>query len=180
MKPQLPYPLQEELLQNFCEALLCLHTTQEALQFLTDLLTKQETTTLAKRIQIAKLLLEGKEYRAIEEKLRVSHGTIAKVAAWLTDSGEGFRLITERAPKQQTEKQLPIEPLGWANLKRRYPVMFWPQLLMEDIVRNAKKKERERIQKAIEKLDHKSKLYRQLNRILVSSGRKIRKNSTAM
>ena len=154
--------LQEELLKDFCEALLCVHTPQEALQFLTDLLTKQEVMTLAKRIQIAKLLLEGREYRAIEAKLYVSHGSIAKVAAWLADSGEGFRLIRERAPKQHERKEFSYEPFGWTALKRRYPAMFWPQLLVEEIVRNASKRERERIQKAIEKLGHKSKLYLQL------------------
>ena len=157
--------IQADLLQDFCEALLSIHTTQEAAQFLGDLLTKRELAILAKRIQIAKLLLKGAGYRAIEESLGVSHSTIAKVAAWLEESGEGFRLVAERT-KGVREKTMPSRDLSeWSKLKRRYPIAFWPQLLLEEVIRAAKKSDRERIQKAVEKLDHKSKLYKQLRHI---------------
>jgi uncharacterized protein YerC len=47
---------QQELLSEFCESLLCLKTTDEAVKFLTDLLTKSEAIILAKRIKIAKII----------------------------------------------------------------------------------------------------------------------------
>ena len=157
---------QEQLLQNFCEALANLRTPQEVLPFLVDLLTKIELLTLTKRLQIATLLLEGKDYRTIEQTLRVSHGTIARVAVWLADAGEGFRMAADRANKQKQTSGLSSEPSEWNKLKRRYPAMFWPQLLVEQIVQHASTRERERIQKAIGKLDHKSKMYRQFNEVL--------------
>ena len=163
---------QEQLLRNFCEALANLRTPQEVLPFLVDLLTRIELLTLTKRLQIATLLLEGKDYRAIEQALRVSHGTIARVAVWLADAGEGFRMAVERASKQKQTPSFKGELSEWHKLKRRYPAMFWPQLLVEQIVRHASVREQERIQKAIGKLDHKSKLYRQFNEVLRSSFKK--------
>lgn len=157
---------QAQLLRNFCEALANLRTPQEILPFLVDLLTKIELLTLTKRLQIATLLLEGKDYRTIEQTLRVSHGTIARVAVWLADAGEGFRMAAERASKQKQNPSSSREPSEWNKLKRRYPAMFWPQLLVEQIVQHASAKERERIQKAVDKLGQKSKLYRQLNEVL--------------
>lgn len=163
---------QEQLLRKFCEALVNLHTPQEVLPFLVDLLTKIELLTLTKRLQIATLLLDGEDYRTIEQALRVSHGTIARVAVWLADAGEGFRMAVERASKQKQAPSFSREPSEWNKLKRRYPVMFWPQLLVEQIVQHASAKERERIQKAVERLDQKSKLYRQFNEVLRAPSKK--------
>lgn len=168
--PRLAKEIQEELFQDFCEALARLRTAEEVLPFLTDLLTKNEVTILIKRLQIARLLLEGKDYRTIEKSLRTSHGTIARVAAWLADSGEGFRLAIGRIPqKQRKNMRSRYDESEWDKLKRRYPMMFWPQLVLEEVVRSADKKEKERFHKAVEALDRKSEFYRHFNRLLDSS-----------
>lgn len=164
--PFLSKESQEQLLQDFCEALAVLRTSQEVLPFLTDLLTRIELMTLTKRLQIAKFLLDGKDYRTIEKSLRVSHGTIARVAAWLEESGEGFRLVVERTPKQTSKNLSSHELSEWDKLKRKYPAMFWPQLILEEVVRGANQKKKEQFRKAVEKLDHKSKFYRQFARLL--------------
>lgn len=169
MRGKLSLATQTALLQDFCEALVNVRTLGEATQFLSDLLTKREMTFLAKRLQVARLLLQGKEYRAIEDSLCVSHSTIAKVAVWLTESGEGFRLVAERAKNTTPPARDFREPSEWDKLKRRYPVMFWPQLLLEEVVKSAKKRDRERIAQVVQKLDHKSKLYTQLRRTLSRS-----------
>lgn len=159
---------QQELLSEFCEALLNIHTTDEVVKFLSDLLTKSEVIMLAKRIKIAKLLIEGRHYETIERALNVSHGTIAKVAIWLSEAGEGFRLVAKRAkkPKPPSQGQGDLLAMEWRGLKRRYPMMFWPQLLIEGIVESANKKQKEKIRRAIQKLDHKSQTYKQINTIL--------------
>jgi TrpR-related protein YerC/YecD len=158
--------MRQELLADFCEALLSVKTTEEAIQFLTDLLTKSEVIMLAKRVQIAKMLIEGKEYRTIEEALRVSHSTIGKVAAWLEESGEGFRLVTERANKKKSKTEWNPEAEEWSRVKRKYPLMFWPQILLEDIVRGANKKQKDQLRRAVEKIDHKSEVYKEMNKML--------------
>src|SRR3989338_8251747 len=171
--PRLSKENQEQLLQDFCEALAVLRTPQEVLPFVTDLLTKTELTTLLKRLQIARLLLEGRDYRTIEQSLRTGHGTIARVASWLAESGEGFRMVVERVPKKQSKNASShYEKSEWDKLKRRYPMMFWPQLLLEEVVRNANRAERERFRKTVEILDRKSRFYQHFNKLLSSSYKK--------
>ncbi|MDI6603275.1 MAG: YerC/YecD family TrpR-related protein, partial [Patescibacteria group bacterium] len=160
----------EELLKEFCEAISVLKNSQEIMDFITDLLTKQEMIMLAKRIKIAKLLLEGQNYRDIESSLKVGNATIARVNQWLLESGEGFRIIAER-----TKKEKPKLPSSWdyamedwRRFRRRYPLMFWPQLLIEDIIKMMSKRQKDRIRQRIKKLDQKSILYKQINRILKS------------
>ncbi|PIS35080.1 MAG: hypothetical protein COT36_03970 [Parcubacteria group bacterium CG08_land_8_20_14_0_20_38_56] len=165
---KLSLQIQQELLSEFCEALLNLKTTNEAVKFLTDLLTKSEAIMLAKRIRIAKLLIEGRNYREIENSVKVSHGTITKVAQWLAEAGEGFRMISRRIkkgkPKPETSFDLAMK--DWKRFKRHFPIMFWPQLLIEGILKSADKRQKKEIYQAIRQLDHKSRLYKQINEVL--------------
>lgn len=87
---------QEELILEFCEAFVAIKNTREAASFVKDLLGRQEIEMLAKRLKIAKLLLEGKKYGEIGDELRVSFGTIARVNLWLKTSGEGYRIFFGR------------------------------------------------------------------------------------
>jgi len=166
----------EELLQEFCEALSVLNSPQEIMNFLTDLLTKQEIIMLTKRIKIAKLLIEGKNYREIESLLKVGHGTVARVNQWLLESGEGFRLIAKRTKKEKPKPKgtWDLAMDEWKVLKRRYPIMFWPQLVIEDIIKVMNKRQKEKVRHAIERLNHKSKAYKQLDKILRGQIRKSR------
>ncbi len=152
------------LFTEFCEALSVLNNSQEISEFLTDLLTKQESTMLAKRIKAAKLLIQGKNYREIQNRLKISQGTIAKINQWLMEAGEGFRLITERTKNKKIKNENQNLPIN--TLKKRYPIMFWPQLLIEDVIKTMNKKQKEKIRQSLNKLNHKSKLYKQLNKTL--------------
>lgn len=158
----------EELLSEFCEALAVLKTADEAMKFLTDLLTRQEIIILAKRIKIAKLLIAGKRYREIERSLRASHSTVAKVSQWLDESGEGFKLVTERTKKEKTEStgSNDLRKMEWGRFKKSHPLMFWPEFLVRDIVKLMNQKQRGKIREALQALNKKSKLYSQINEIL--------------
>lgn len=167
---------QEQLLISFCRALAALKTPEEAAQFLKDLLSRQEAEMLAKRIEIARLLIEGKTYEHITSMLKVSHGTIARVNQWLATSGEGYRLIAERVKPEKTAQQEFIEelekPVSWKQIKRRYPMYFWPELLLEEFVKKAKKHEKERMNKILGRLDDKSEVFERLNLLLREEYRK--------
>lgn len=52
---------------------------KETEALLNDLLTPMERKMLAKRIQVAKMLLTGKKYHEIEKELNVQRATIARV-----------------------------------------------------------------------------------------------------
>lgn len=168
--PKLTKQEQEQLLISFCRALAALKTPEEAAQFLKDLLSRQEAEMLAKRIEIARLLIEGQTYEHIRNILKVSQGTIARVNQWLATSGEGYRLIVKRVKPEKTEQQEFIEelekPISWKQIKRRYPMYFWPELLLEEFVKKAKKHEKERMEKILSRLDSKSEVFERLNLLL--------------
>ena len=161
---------QEKLLIEFCGALVEVKTAEEAAQFIKDLLSKQEAQMLAKRIAIARLLIQGKNYAAIRSSLRVSEGTIARINHWLAASGEGYRLVVTRVKPQEEEKaerQERIEeiskPYSWKNFKRKYPLYFWPDLLVEEIVKSASKKHKEKLRGILSKFSDKEELFDDLN-----------------
>jgi TrpR-related protein YerC/YecD len=158
----------EELLEEFCQAISVLKSPKEIMNFITDLLTRQEMIMLAKRLKVAKLLIEGKDYRNIENLLKVSHSTIAKVNQWLLEAGEGFRLVAERTKKEKPkpESSWDLAMRDWRRFRRTHPLYFWPQLLIEEIAKTLSKKQKEKIRQAIKKLDYKSNLYKQISKLL--------------
>ena len=54
----------------------------------------------------------------------------------------------------------------FAKVKRKYPAYYWPQLLLEEIVKNANKREKERLAKVVEQLRDKTELSKQLMKLL--------------
>jgi len=159
---------ERKLFMEFSQAFLSLKTTEEATKFLIDLLTKKEITTLSKRLKVAKLLINNKSYREIEGLLHVSHGTISRISEWLLESGEGFKMVVERT--KEAKPKLPsswnFAAGEWKSIKRRYPAIFWPQLLIEELISSANKRQKKKIQQVLEKMDCKSKLYKQIRKLL--------------
>ena len=88
---KIPYNRQEELMDHFCSVLHKLKSSEEIKLFLKDLLNRHERVMLVRRLLIAELLLKELTYREIQEKLHVSHGTIARVERWLNFGRNGYR-----------------------------------------------------------------------------------------
>ena len=156
---------QESLVLDLVNALVQAQTLSEAALFLQDLLTKSEMKILSKRLRIAKLLISGMTYQEIEKDLHVSHGTVAKIAAWLAERGDGFRKIIEKLPKEKQEEKW-FERSEWDSFKRRYSLYFWPELLLEEIVKNANQKQKDRIKSVLERLEEKSELHKNIEKLL--------------
>jgi len=163
-KSKLTKKEQEELLIDFCRVLAEIKNPEEAAFFIKDLLSQSEAEMLAKRIQIARYLIQGMNYRDIEDLLKVSHGTIARVNTWLSLYGEGYRIMVERLDKnKKIEKN--VKP-RWTDIRRKYPSYYWPQLLLEEIIRNATRRQKEKIKNALSKLEEKTELYNHLSKLL--------------
>lgn len=154
-----------DLLQEFCEAISVLSNPEEIMDFITDLLTKQETIMIARRIKIAKMLINGNNYQEIRNSLKVGLGTIAKINQWLLELGQGFRIIAQRTKKEKSKKTK-LELSEFQKFKKRYPIMFWPQLLMEEIIKTMNVKQKDRIRRSLRDLDRKSQVYKQVNNAL--------------
>lgn len=155
----------EDMVYDLVQGIVQAKSLNDAALFLQDLLTKSEMKVLAKRLRIAKLLLKGATYTDIEAKLNVSHGTIAKIAAWLSERGEGFRNITNNLPERREEEKW-FERSEWDSIKRKYSLYFWPELLLDEIIKNANKRQKERIREVLEKLDQKSELNKKIQKLI--------------
>ena len=173
--PKLSKKERQELLIALCEGLATVRKRDEAAQFLTDLLSPQELEMLAKRLAIAKHLIDGKTYDFIRGILKVSHNTIARVNAWLTLSGSGFRLVIERT-RNITPKDLGKEfeekydPYSWQNIKRRYSMYFWPQLLIEEIIKKSDEKEKQKLFSILSSIEGKQDILKKVDREFRRSG----------
>lgn len=156
---------QEELFFDLVNALVYTQSISDAALFLQDLLTRKEAQNLSKRLRIAKLLIAGMTYEEIGKDIHVSHGTVAKIAAWLSERGDGFRKIIEKLPKKEVRKSW-VDLSDWDRFKRRHTLYFWPELLLEKIVESASAKQKDQIKRVLERLDEKSKLHRRIEKLL--------------
>jgi TrpR-related protein YerC/YecD len=154
---------QEELFINFARSLALLKNSTEVAQFLKDLLSEIEIMMFARRLQIAELLLAGSTYEQIRQAMKVSKSTIARVQTWLDIYGEGYRIVINRSSKH---KEVSNTDTPWSKIKRKYPQYYWPQLLLEEIVKSANKREKQRLIKVVEQLKDKTALSKQLMKLL--------------
>lgn len=82
--------------QKLVEAFLKIKNTQEAEQFLTDLLSDTEWKDFSNRFKIAEMLKEGHSYVQIESITGTSSTTIARIAKCLKRQDSGYNLVLSR------------------------------------------------------------------------------------
>lgn len=129
-----------QLIYSFCRAIHSLKTDSEIAKFITDLLSPQEAEMLAKRLQIAELLLKGYDYKLIKDKLRVGNSTISRISTWLSFSGDGFKLVASRNPdnsNKNTKNQNPI--------KLKYSQYYLPERIINQIINNIDQKNKQKV-----------------------------------
>jgi TrpR-related protein YerC/YecD len=107
-----------------------LETRDEVKRFFKDLLSESEAVMLARRIEIAKRLLEGEAYDNIANKLGVGKDTIGRVREWLTSGFGGYEKAIDGFDKElkkrfKNPKNISKpEPYSFDWLKRKYPLHF--------------------------------------------------------
>lgn len=109
--------------------IVSLKTRKEVKNFFKDLLTPSESIMLGRRLQIAKMLLEGKSYDFIGESMGTGRSTIAGVHQWLNSGFGGYEKalqgfeaqLKKRFSKAEYLKETPMS-FGW--LKKKYPLHF--------------------------------------------------------
>lgn len=154
---------QNVLFISFSKALLSIKNSGEAANFIRDLFSEQEILMLARRLQIAQLLQEGLTYVQIRKIMKVSQTTIAKIQTWLRLYGDGYKAVLRRTKKKTSKNEY---GLSWQQLKKRYPMYFWPELLLNEIIKHAGKKEKQRLLRVINGMKEKTKLTKQLLTLL--------------
>ena len=128
----------KKYLGDFYKIISSLHGYDETKNFFKDLLTLSETVMIARRIQIAELLLSGATYDAIRERLGVGYHNITQVERWLNNGFGGFMSALKRfKQKKETvvERTMP-SPYDWEWVRRKYPTHF---MLLNLLLDNKKK-----------------------------------------
>lgn len=163
-KPKIDNNQSRDLIIDFCEAIAATKSSQEAAQLLTDLLGKQELGMLARRLKIASMLLDDFTYEEIKKVLKVSQATIARVQVWLQTAGDGYRLVIERTKKKSGSSN--PDPFGFSRVKKKYPMYFWPKILLDEWAKSASKKHKDQMLKILTQLEDKPKVYKELESLL--------------
>lgn len=84
VKPHAIDPIEKfEAIDNLFDVISNLKTKNEIVDFFLGLFTASESLMMARRIQVARLLLDGKGYEEIQKKLRVSSQMIHNTDQWL-------------------------------------------------------------------------------------------------
>ena len=89
----------DALTDNLCEAFLSLKTGEEMYNFLEDVATIGEIKALAQRLEVARLLSEGKTYPQIAQRTGASTATISRVRKFLDYGANGYKVALERTQK---------------------------------------------------------------------------------
>ena len=82
-------------------SILALRDVDECYRFFGDLLTVQELSVFAQRLQVAQMLSEGKTYEAIRTEISTSSSTITRVNTELRYGSGGYKMILERLKKPE-------------------------------------------------------------------------------
>ena len=107
-----------------------LETREEVKQFFKDLLSESEAIMIARRIEIAKRLIEGDSYDKIAGELKVGMDTIGRVQQWLASGFGGYekaikgfeKELNHRSGKYSKSDEDELYTFNW--LRKKYPFHF--------------------------------------------------------
>jgi len=119
----------KKCLGEFYTMVSMLEGREEVKNFFKDLLTLSEMVMITRRIQIAKMLLEGYSIEEIINKLRVGSATVIQVSRWLNNGFGGYKSIIKKYKKHEgkfkTKKDVSAAaPLTFEWIRKKYPAHF--------------------------------------------------------
>jgi TrpR-related protein YerC/YecD len=91
----------KELDQLF-NAILSLKDLEECYRFFDDLATVNEIQSLSQRLEVARMLREGKTYHKIESETGASTATISRVKRCLNYGNDAYEIALDRIKDEQT------------------------------------------------------------------------------
>jgi len=92
--------LHTETLDQLISAIAKLNTVEECSAFLEDLCTIRELKDLSQRLNVARLLDQGKNYQEVAAETGVSSTTISRVKRCLEYGSGGYRLALDKMEKE--------------------------------------------------------------------------------
>lgn len=85
-------------------AILSLQNVEECYRFFGDLLTVQELSAFAQRLQVAQMLSDGMTYESIRGEISTSSSTITRVNTELRYGSGGYQMVLERLKESEQTK----------------------------------------------------------------------------
>ncbi|MBR0374546.1 MAG: DNA-binding transcriptional regulator [Mogibacterium sp.] len=86
----------KELESNFYKAVLSLENEKECKAFFDDVCTIKEVHDLSYRLEVARLLTEGKVFNEISKETGTSTATISRVNKCINYGPGGYRIVLQR------------------------------------------------------------------------------------
>ena len=94
--------LQDAATDQLFQAVLSLRSIDECYQFFEDICTISELKALAQRLEVARMLRDGRTYDDIVARTGASTATISRVKRCLHYGADGYTIILERLKKAET------------------------------------------------------------------------------
>lgn len=88
--------IEKKYLENLYRAILALETEQECAAFFDDICTIQELESISQRLEVARLLHQGKNYVDINKLTGASTATICRVSKCLSYGDGGYKTVIEK------------------------------------------------------------------------------------
>lgn len=88
-------------MDQLCQAILLLETEEECYQFFEDVCTISEIKAISQRLQVARMLQEGKTYQKIESDTGASTATISRVKRYLNYGAGGYETVLLRMKERE-------------------------------------------------------------------------------
>ena len=98
--------IDKQYLDKLYQAVLSLRTKQECAAFFDDICTIQELEALSQRLEVARLLHEGKNYVDINKQTGASTATICRVSKCLSYGDGGYKSVLEKMEKGENSNEI--------------------------------------------------------------------------
>ncbi|MEH6940583.1 YerC/YecD family TrpR-related protein [Bacillus sp. JJ722] len=92
-------------LDQLFNAVLSLKDLEECYRFFDDLCTINEIQSLAQRLEVARMLQEGKTYHKIETETGASTATISRVKRCLNYGNDAYTMALNRIEQEKEEEK---------------------------------------------------------------------------
>lgn len=87
--------MEKQYIKELADAIASIRGASLAESFLHNILTPSELEEISKRLQIAKLLINGMPQRDVAKKLGVSMGTVSRGSRELKYGADGFKKVLQ-------------------------------------------------------------------------------------
>ena len=96
--------IKDEATDQLFEAILTLKNVEECYAFFEDICTVTELKALAQRLEVAKMLKDGKSYQTVSKETGASTATISRVNRCLTYGSGGYKNLLAKLDKSEAQK----------------------------------------------------------------------------